>query len=382
MWMTSALARLRERPRRAALFASLLGLLTTAPALAEPQLELSWSAPPNCPQEAAVRQKLRAIWGEAQPKTQRLRAEGRIVRVGRHFRLTLALLDAGADRSRSIDADSCADLAGAAAVTLGLLLREDAAQSASARSANETAAATDKPADSTARDAAARDADSRERASNDRAAAAASDRQATAANNAQPPASIAARDEAARKAVSRRETASRTREWRILLRAPEIVLEWPLSEKPAFGGGGGAGLRVGAWRVGVTGRMFLNQTLWSKDFPDAGVRIHRSLFELWTCRGIGSGQFELAPCLTLGLDVSESRGVGADVNGRSVRGVSLVVGAAVAGRWYLSDWLALAATLGLDIETSRPRLVIRGLGQVDQRGPLVIAAALGPEWIF
>jgi hypothetical protein len=211
MWMTSALARLRERPQLAALFALVLGLLLTTPAMAEPQLELSWSAPPNCPQETAVRQKLRAIWGESQPKTQRLRADGVIVRVGHRFRLTLTLLDASADRSRSIDADSCADLAGAAAVTLGLLLREDAARAANARSPNETGAPIAKTSDSTAGDAARRDAESRERASNDRAAAAASNREASVEKSAQPPALQKASEESATNAASRRETASPAR---------------------------------------------------------------------------------------------------------------------------------------------------------------------------
>jgi hypothetical protein len=90
--------------------------------MAEEQVELDWEAPPECPQKAAVQQKLRSLAGEAWHTTERVSAEGRIERIDKRYRLTLSVRDGAAVKERTIDSDSCVDLGGAAAVTLGLLL--------------------------------------------------------------------------------------------------------------------------------------------------------------------------------------------------------------------------------------------------------------------
>ncbi|HEY3495330.1 MAG TPA: hypothetical protein VGK73_11615, partial [Polyangiaceae bacterium] len=100
-------------------------LLASFVAPAQERLELVWSAPANCPQSAVVRERLRALLGESGRHTAGLRAEGRIERTEGRYRLTLTVRDATGVRHRSIESDSCADLGGAAAVALGLLLRNE-----------------------------------------------------------------------------------------------------------------------------------------------------------------------------------------------------------------------------------------------------------------
>jgi len=111
---------------------ALLAALVPLRAVAEEQVELDWQAPPECPQRAAVQQKLRSLAGEAWRTTERVSAKGRIEKLERRYRLTLSVRDGATVKERTIESDSCVDLGGAAAVTLGLLLgrRKDARDAA------------------------------------------------------------------------------------------------------------------------------------------------------------------------------------------------------------------------------------------------------------
>jgi hypothetical protein len=153
--------------------------------------------------------------------------------------------------------------------------------------------------------------------------------------------------------------------------------------KPSLGFGGGVGFRYDAWRLGVSGRMLFDQTLWSNlASPDAGAEVKRAVVEAWICRGFWGNALEVSPCLSVGLDHLTTRGTGTDVKPQSAKGDSAVIGAAVVGHYSLAPWLALAATVGLGVETSRPRLQITSLGEVQQLGPILFSLGLGPEWIF
>jgi hypothetical protein len=101
----------------------ILGLLTTAPAMAEPppSLDIRWDAPPGCPQETDVRDRLQRLLGSGRHSSQ-LRAEGTITRIDRRFRLDLVVRVRDLVGTRSIESNACEDLAGAAAVELGLLI--------------------------------------------------------------------------------------------------------------------------------------------------------------------------------------------------------------------------------------------------------------------
>ena len=60
----------------------------TAPAPGAEAVELTWEAPPNCPQRNTVQQRIRALAGPALRGAEPLRAHGRIVFVNRRYRLT------------------------------------------------------------------------------------------------------------------------------------------------------------------------------------------------------------------------------------------------------------------------------------------------------
>src|SRR6187399_1897247 len=86
-------------------------------------LDLKWKAPAGCPTGEVVRARVRSLVGASVDDASRLRAEGEIAHNKRHYRLTLSVRDGDANTQRVIDSESCSDLAGAAAVTLGLLMR-------------------------------------------------------------------------------------------------------------------------------------------------------------------------------------------------------------------------------------------------------------------
>jgi hypothetical protein len=327
---------------RAALAGATWTLLARA-ALAQDQLDLRWDAPPDCPGEGAVRQRIRSLAGESLQAAGRLHAEGRIVRIEGRYRLTLSVRDGDVARDRTIDADSCADLAGAAAVTLGLLLRSEPTSSAS--TSEPEAASTPSPAEPRT----PLDAD------------------ASPARTPQP--------EAQRSALPKRR-------WSAFVRAPLVLADFGRLRDESLGGGVGLGICHDEWCVSTVGHVFLGETLWSRDVPDIGVEVTRATAEIWTCRRWRANGLALAPCLTAGLDSAAARGVGPDVSARSLRSTSWVLGGGVVSHWYLADWVAVVGAVDVGIETSRPRLVIDGLGEVRQLGLVQVGLALGSEWIF
>src|SRR5688572_24095575 len=111
---------------RAALFGALLWALPCGVRAedAADAVDLTWNAPADCPSSDAVLQHVRELAGPALRNAERLRASGRIVRVDGRYELTLTVYDKGKARERTMTARSCVDLAGAAGVALGLLIRQ------------------------------------------------------------------------------------------------------------------------------------------------------------------------------------------------------------------------------------------------------------------
>jgi len=374
--MTSVSARRATEPRRpfrrgAALLAFVAMLAAPSRARAQAQLDLSWDAPAGCPQAGAVRQKLQSIAGETLANAEQLRADGRITRSdsGR-YRLTLTVGEGKTARSRTIDADVCSDLAGAAAVALGLLLREAATADATGVLPPDGTNTTNPNSDANPPNT------NPKNESGAKPAGAATAKKAANPNDSKG-------EERNDEDDSNSETKnSSPRNWRILLRAPLGAVDVGPLPKPTVSVGAGVGVRIGAWRAGASGRIFTDQTLWASDTPNVGVRVSRAMLEVWTCRGFRSGAAELAPCVTLGVEHLTGRGTGMDVEPQSTRVNSVVPGAAAWGYLYAAEWLAVTATAGLGIETTRTQFVVGSLGKAQQVGPILFSLGLGTEWIF
>jgi hypothetical protein len=373
-------------------------------ARAEGEPSFTWDAPPNCPQESAVRERLHALGADL--SRSRLRVEGRISKTGERYRLTLSVREGGSVKKRTMTSESCADLAGAAAVALGLILRGGSNASAvNASAANGTSSSAPNGAETNGRErepgaTAATGAAATERASGDSAAgsvheqgekssASAESKRAGERENAtgseHPDAAKRAAESsahAASKAASQAETPSEPRHFHVFLRAPLATLDVGRMPKPSGALGAGLGARYDDWHVLLIGRIFGGQTIWAPDVPEVGAHVNRGTLELWACKGFRSGRWELAPCADLGLERMTARGIGTDLKSGSDATVSLMVGAAGVVRLELLGFLALVGSAAAGFDTSRPRLAAAGLDAVHELGWAWFSIGLGPEWIF
>lgn len=324
---------------------------------------MRWRAPAGCPQREAVYEQLRSLVPDAALQGGELTAEGTITRVGRRFRLKLTVRFDETQGERTIDADSCRDLAGAAAVALGLLVQSADPQSGTeVRSSSETSAA---------------GSDRTERASRGAANAVAPERARRKQSRSASPESEASEGREPAAASQR----FRPHERAFLLLGPQAALELGPLPDPTLGVSFGAGFDLAHWRFLANLQLFLPQTLEPPE-PSVAVDVQRVAAEAWACRRWGSGALELAPCLGAGIERLTASGTGARVASRTSSATWLSVGAGAIGRWFVTDWFALTLAIGAKYETARPRVEIDGLGEIHQVAPAAIGLRAGPEWIL
>ena len=103
-------------------------LLMASPVLestARADLDLQWNAPPGCPNREEVLGRVRGLAGSFLDQTKGLSASGRIESANGRFHLTILVREGSSVRKRVIASDSCAPLAGAAAITMAILMGVD-----------------------------------------------------------------------------------------------------------------------------------------------------------------------------------------------------------------------------------------------------------------
>lgn len=312
--------------------------LVASPALAQPTAgpELRWSAPANCPQEGGVRERLRAIIGGLNVSESRLRAEGEVTQVDGRFHLKLLVHDGELVGERSIDSDSCEDLAGAAAVALGLLLRSESPLTAKDLSGAEaTEPAPPAPP-------------------------------AAVAEPAPPPASPGG--------------AQPPRSWRLVLRLPGVAARVAQLPKPSLGLTAAAGVDYAAWRVLLSGVTWLDQTVYGTNQPDSGAKVSHATLSLGVSRGFRFDQLEWGPSLAASLEHFSARGFGAGVEPSKQRTNLVAVGLGAFAAWHVAQPFSVVVEAGAHVQTARPILVIDGLGDVRQLGPVGVQGSVAAEW--
>lgn len=329
---------------------ALVGALLVVARPARAELELRWDAPPNCPQREEVFERIRRLAGPALDQTERLSVEGSIVPANGRYRLTLVVRTGSEERNRVIASDSCADLAGAAAITVALLLGVDASALEEGADGAPLAGA----------------------AGADASKQGATDASKKPSEPAKPPVvepPPPATDD--------------TAHWSALLRAPIAALDIGPLPRPAYGIGLGVGARYGTWRFVLSGRAWLEQSVNASD-PNAnfGAELQRLTGELVACRGFRSYDFEIAPCLGLALEHLKAEGFGESVTPASQRAIWLAPGAGVVGHYYAMESLAFFLGVTGYVELSRPRIVVEGLGEVAQLSPVALSFTIGAEWIL
>jgi hypothetical protein len=337
----------RERLRACLLGACLLFSLPPRSAAAQQALpiELTWQAPEDCPQRDDVLARARTLLGSSLPQATTVAARGEVERQGDGFELLLTIVERGTAGERRVWARQCRELAGAAAVTLVLLLT-----TGSAGDASTTA--------STSADPSGGDALAKSEAPNP----------ATPERPPTTPTDTPAGDPGPRR-------------WKLLLAAPSLTLGIGPLPKPTLGVGLGFGAQAGGWSVRVLGQWSAAQSI-AAEAANYGADVQRGTAGLWGCRELVHGPYDLGPCLMVGATHVRATGYGPRLRPASQGETSLILGAGAIGRLRASAWLSVMLALSGQVELSRPILLLNRVGTVRQLAPLSGSVVLGPEWIF
>jgi hypothetical protein len=338
-------------------------------------LTLRWDAPDECPQGPWVLKRVSTLEGSARPR--RLSAEGSVWREGKRYRLRLVVHDV-ATSERSFDSASCADLAGAAAVHLSLLLH-DTGTSSTANSAAASSASGASPSNalpSNASPSGASESNSQSEVSGAKTG------RSEASSAERPPAPAAPVASSVKSPGEATPGTERPRSWHVGLAAPLGTLNLGPSPKTSFGLGAGVTLTVARWQLYLTGEFDAKQRLVHASSPEYSSVVVRQAASASLCYAWHWGTVDLAPCAALWLEHVSARGDGPDVIVHTAHTWWVSPAAAGFARWRWMPSIALLGSLNLRVEGARPRFSIEGLDDVEQFVPVSLAVALGPEWIF
>jgi hypothetical protein len=395
-----------------ALFGVSGGLIAT-PALGEPNaaLTLRWQAPAGCPQQAEVKERIRALIGSTRPAATSLLAEGTITQTdSTHFHLKLVTRSGGLVGERTLDASSCANLTGAAAVSVALLLRSTEPLSegdlagkpgngATAPAGATTGGGTPTATGSGTTGNAATGSTATGATTTGSAQAGTAATTATASQSSAAAAGASARKQSAESKKPSQDSeeselppseiierpirpSSSGRKGRVLVQIPLAVMSLGPLPKPSWGVAFAGGASFESWRLLLGGTAWLRQHVTSEQSPDFGADIDRLTGTFRACRTLGESKFEVAPCLVLSLEHIAASGTGAGVTAHSEQATWLAVGAGAQGRLNLTRHFGVLFGLDAQIETARPVISIDGAGTVKQLGYAAFTATIGPEWIL
>jgi hypothetical protein len=335
--------------------------------MAEPQppIDIRWEAPPGCPQESDVRDRIQKLLGSSRHDSQ-LRAEGTITRIDKRFRLNLVVRAGDLVGTRSIESNSCEDLAGAAAVELGLL--SHAAEVAGRPNPTGTQLPTLPPVSGP------EPSGSRSDGTNGHP---------PQGTNAASPAQRAPIDAKVESEAKEPPPAMESpRRGRVLVQAPLLALGVGPLPRTTTGGGLALGLEYAKWQWQLKAISWQRQSVPAPDFPGYGADVARIAADFWACRELRSAWVGFSPCLTAGMERVSASGTGRNIASSTQHAIGMTAGAGVQGRLYLASWIRLLAAVGGQVELTRPQISIKGLGSVYQFAPAALTVALGLEWIL
>ena len=353
----------------------LLGLCSPVLASAEPRdsVELEWTAPAECPPVDTVRARLRKLAGNRKPSSQPLRAEVTITRNedgGLHLRLLVRSGSVAGERN--MDGKSCTALAGAAAVTLVLLLQATEPLTESDLAGSSTTANTGTTTASAAGDATR---DTTTNATDD-----ATTRKHPALRTADP---HAASDPQHASSRVRDDQLRSERRWHVLLQFPQIDVGFGPLHEPSLGLAAAGGASIDRWRFLAKGSWWLPQRASASNADQPyGAEIKRVSASLLACRALLRSWFELSPCASLAVQHLSARGTGAHVGGRNGTATWFALGFGGQGRAHIAPWLNLFIGVDAQLQMSQPQLSVDEIGPVERLLPAALVTTLGSEWNF
>jgi|GEM_PF-4973009 len=334
---------------------SLAGLLVVAwpsAVAAQPttRLTLIWNGPPGCPTTENVQARVASLLGgEASASSVAdVRASGQVERTDSGFRLLLSMgVGSNSPSSRVIEARTCDELAGAAAIALALLARSTL-DGASASSGDTAPAA---PASSEN-------------------------------GGAQPPPLRPHPEKEPAESPQAPPDSTQSGGTHLVLDAPIASVGWGSLPSTGLGFGAALGIRWKALRATARGELWQPKTDavsgFSTRFTLQSGRVEACLVQ--TVLGV-----ELGPCVGAALQRLTGDGVGSAVFSAKSRTVTWVSGT---GGLFASlptpgfSHLRFFGEVAVLISPARPRFVIDQLGPVHEPDLAAPRLDLGCEWIF
>jgi hypothetical protein len=321
----------------------LMGWTSAAAAAPAARLDLSWNGPPGCPTADQVQARVDALLGETSASSVAdVRASGQVERVDSGFRLLLTMGVGDTPSSRVIEARSCEELAGAAAIAIALLARSTA----------------------------------------DDATASPSSDSAAASSASQPPAPAPAKPSPGAANSKEPTTQATPSRLRLLIDAPLGLVGWGSLPAPALGVGAGFGLRWRALRVTAGAELWRPQTHTVSGYAS---RFSLQSGRVEACVLQSASGFELGPCLGVAVQRLVGEGLGSRVFTARSRttlwfsGSAGILGSLPTPGFEHLRFLGVASVL---VSPSRPRFVIDQLGPVHEPALAAPRLHLGCEWIF
>ncbi|HWA73483.1 MAG TPA: hypothetical protein VG937_14155 [Polyangiaceae bacterium] len=349
-----------RRSRQLATLTLALALTTLArarPASAQAMtgLDLVWEAPTGCPSEETVRKRVRALVGPTLDSATRVHAEGRIEPSGTRYRLTLRMGERGTETERVIESNSCSDLGGAAAVALGLLVRGQLEPSTGGY--DDPSSNPNNSSENPANPAPSADANGERK---------------------QPPPPDKPKSDAP---VTPVPAGEEDQALHFLLRAPLAGVDiGPLpAPNPTFGLA--VGLRGGHLELTLGARLGLSQTVQADDSPPPyGADLSRVTAELRGCYLFGES-FSAGPCVLAALHRLSAAGFGEELTTtRTEQAFGTAAGAGAVAKLQLAGSFSLVVCVGAELQATRERIVVEGLGDITTLSPFAFTMNGGLEF--
>lgn len=305
---------------------------------------LSWSGPAGCPTAENVEGRVNALLGGG-PRAGSVadvRASGQVERADNGFRLLLTMGVGTPSSSRVIEARTCEELAGAAAIAIALLARS------TAEDGSATSPVEDTPPSPAPEAPAPVPPPKRESTSPKKAATA-----------EKSPASL-----------------------RLLIDAPVGAVGWGSLPSAGLGLGAAVGVRWKALRVTVRGELWQPQTRAVSGFVSR-YTLHSGRAD--ACLIQVAHGVELGPCLGVAAQRLAGEGLGSETFSASSRsgfwfsGVGGIFASLPTPGFAPLRFFGAASVL---VSPTRPRFVIEQLGPVHQPSLAAPRLDLGCEWIF
>lgn len=346
------------RHPRAALCIGACTLAWGATAVAQPHWTLTWDAPEDCPQRDEVLVAVRDIVGQQIFEASAIEADGKIREVSGKFRLELRVIRDGVSQQRTVDAKACQDLLGASAVVLGLQLKQNAARD-----------------DSTAPVGDSGQPDRLDAANGSVIT------ESQAPTKREPPKGPTAKTSSeSTPSASRVEQSPASHSRSLWLGLPQAGVVVGSLPEPAWTGGVALGWVPDRWRMWVSGRYQLPQTIDAADGVAAVV--DKYTVEVGVSHGWRAQAFDVAPGLFAGVDYLVARSSGENVTATRAYQPFVFLGGNLTLRWLASDVLSLALGAAGEVPLSRPSLRVQSLGEIAQISAVHLRASLGLEWNF